>query len=278
MSFIESSSTEKDLPITLYFEDFGEGQPVILIHGWPLSSSMWEYQKQAIVDAGFRCLTYDRRGFGKSDQPWEGYNYDTMAADLHDIISFLELEEVILVGFSMGGGEVARYIGNYGTQSIAKAILVGAVTPFMLKTEDNPDGVPQEVFDDMKSGIQKDRASFLNDFGKNFVNFEKNKDRVSESQVHWNWNIAMGASAKATLDCIDAFGQTDFRADLKKFDIPTLVVHGDADQIVPLEKSGKRSAAMIDEAQLEIMKGAPHGLPFTHTEEFNEKLIAFMKA
>ena len=272
-----TSCTAKD-DIALYYEDYGTGDPVILRHGWPLSHRMWDDQMSALVNAGYRVIAYDRRGFGQSDKPWDGYDYDTLAADLKGLIDQLELENVILVGFSMGGGEVARYIGTYYTDKIAKAVLVGAVTPFMLKTDDNPEGVDGEVFDGMKAGIQDDFVGFFAGFGEYFVTYENNKDRISKDQLHFNQMVAASASKKAVLDCVDSFGRTDFRKDLEAFDIPTLIIHGDDDQTVPLEKSGQRAHEMIKGSQLDVIKGAPHGLNFTHTKELNESLIRFLKA
>lgn len=278
MSFIETTSKQKDKPVKLYYEDYGEGQPVILIHGWPLSGKMWEYQVEKVVEAGFRCITYDRRGFGQSDRPWDGYDYDTLAKDLNDIITKLGLVDAIIVGFSMGGGEVARYIGNYGTSKLAKAALISAVPPFMLKTDDNPDGLEKEVFEGFKKEIRNDRPGFLAGFGKKFLNFEDNTDKISEDLANFYWGVACSASPKATIDCVDSFGLTDFREDLKKVDIPTLVVHGDADQIVPIEISGKKSADMIGQATYKVVEGAPHGLILTHTHEFNKIFIDFLQS
>ena len=277
MSYFKTSSIENRENIKLYYEDYGTGDPVILIHGWPLSAQMWEYQTQVLVEAGHRVISYDRRGFGRSDKPWSGYDYDTLAKDLNDLITGLDLENVTIVGFSMGGGEVSRYIGNYGTSKLKKAALVSSVAAFMLKTDDNPDGVPQETFDGFKAAIRKDRLAFLKDFGNNFVNYDDNKDKISEAQVHFNWSIAAGASPKGTLDCITSFGTTDFRADLEKFDIPTLIIHGDADQVVPIKPSGEQAASIVKGSRYEVIKGAPHGLVFTHTEEVNKILIDFLK-
>jgi len=278
MSFIETTSKEKDKNIKLYYEDYGEGKPVILIHGWPLSHRMWEYQIEEIVDAGFRCIAYDRRGFGDSDKPWDNYDYDSLAKDLNDIITKLELSEVTLVGFSMGGGEVARYIGKYGTANLSKAALISAVPPFMLKTDDNPDGLEKDVFEGFKKEIRKDRQAFLQGFGKQFVNFEKVGDRISEEMLEYYWAIACKASANASLKCIDSFGLTDFREDLKEFDVPTLVVHGNGDEVVPIEISGKISADMIQDSKYHVIEEAPHGLVLTHTAEFNKILLDFLKS
>ncbi|HEA31534.1 MAG TPA: alpha/beta hydrolase [Leeuwenhoekiella sp.] len=278
MSYLHTTSSENGEPIQLFFEKYGEGQPVILIHGWPLSHQMWEYQTQKIVDAGYQVVAYDRRGFGKSSKPYYGYDYDTLAKDLNDLINALDLKDVILTGFSMGGGEVARYIGKYGTDKVAKAALVSSVVPFMLKTSDNPNGVPEETFESFKKNVKEDRLGFLEEFGDNFVNYKDNKKNISEAQVHFNWSIAAEASPKATLDCIDSFGKTDFRDDCKKFDIPTLIVHGDADNVVPIETAGQAAAKIIKDNNFQIIKGAPHGLVFTHTEEFNTIFLNFLKS
>lgn len=277
MNYIKTTQEEKGKKVKLFYEDYGEGKPVILIHGWPLSHKMWEYQIEEVVNAGFRCITYDRRGFGASDKPWEGYNYDTLASDLNDVINTLDLSEVTIVGFSMGGGEVARYIGDYGTKKLSKAALISAVPPFMLKTENNPDGLEKDIFEGFKEEIRKDRAGFLEGFGDNFYNFDKNKDRISEAQKHLDWSIACSASAKATLDCVDAFGHTDFREDLKKFDVPTLIVHGDADEVVPMDIAGKKSNELIENATFKVIEGAPHGLMVTHKKELNDILLQFLK-
>ena len=278
MSFIETTSKEKGKNINLFYEDYGEGDPVILIHGWPLSHRMWEYQINAVVEAGFRCIAYDRRGFGDSDKPWGKYDYDTLARDLNDIITRLDLSKVTIVGFSMGGGEVARYIGNYGTSKLSKAALISAVPPLMLKTDNNPNGIEKEVFENFKKEIRNDRPGFLKGFGKQFVNFDKVGDRISEEMADYYWSEACKASSKASLDCVDSFGYTDFSEDLKKFDIPTLVVHGDADEIVPIEISGKKSADMISDSEYHVIDQAPHGLVLTHTAEFNKIFLDFLKS
>jgi peroxiredoxin len=276
MSELNTSSLEKSKAIKLAYNDYGSGQPIVLIHGWPLNRVMWEYQVEALVNKGYRVIAYDRRGFGESSKPWNGYDYDTLAKDLKDLIETLKLENVILIGFSMGGGEVARYIGNYGTSLIDKAVLVSAITPFMLKTEEN-DAVDASVFEGMKEGIKQDRPHFFKEFGKNFYNYESLKeDRISDATLQLTWNLAMQGSRKATLDCVDSFGKTDFRADCKKFDIPTLIVHGDEDQIVPLEASAKKAKELIKNSRLEVIKKAPHGLMMTHHEEFNSMLLEFL--
>ncbi len=259
----------------LFFRDLGEGAPVVLIHGWPLNGDMWEYQIGALVEAGFRCIAYDRRGFGQSDQPWNGYDYDTFADDLADLIEVLDLQDVALVGFSMGGGEVARYIGRHGTSRLSKAVLMGAVPPFLLQTPDHPEGAPQAVFDGMIAGIKADRPQFFIEFSKGFFGLPDNK--VSQGILDWTLMHALKASPKGTVDCVTAFGTTDFREDLPKFDIPTLIQHGDADAIVPIAISARKAAEMIPGAVLMEYAGAPHGLFYTHRDAVNADLIAFLK-
>ena len=271
-------ATEKDLAVNLYFEDYGDGSPVVLIHGWPLSHRMWEYQVHALTEAGYRCILYDRRGYGNSDKPWHGYDYATLSNDLHELVTALDLQNATLVGFSMGGGEVARYFGQFGADRVSKAMFVSAVTPYMLKTDDNPEGVPQDVFDGFKKNIRDDRIAFLDHFGKQFVNWDKAGKTVSKDLLEYNKAIASFASPRATLECITAFGTTDFRPDMKKITVPTLLVHGDADQIVPLEVSAEQAAKMISDSRLEIIENAPHGLNYTHTEELNEMMLDFLRS
>ncbi len=269
--------TEKNHVISLSYADYGEGKPIVLIHGWPLSHRMWEKQIMALTEAGYRVIAYDRRGFGESYKPWTGYDYDTFAADLNTLITELDLRDVVLVGFSMGGGEVARYIGTYGTERIAKAVLMSAVTPFLLKTADNPEGVDQSVFDGMIQGLKKDRPGFLEAFGKMFVNWDKDgKDLLSQPALQHSWDIAVWSSPKATIDCVKAFSATDFRKDLAKFTIPTLILHGDADQIVPFEVSGQRAHGLIPGSELVIIPGGAHGLTYTRPDKVNTALLDFI--
>ena len=271
MPYIKTTST----PATeIYYQDLGKGQPVVLIHGWPLSHRSWESQVNALTAAGYRVIAYDRRGFGESGKPAGGYDYDTFASDLNDLMTQLDLHDAVIGGFSMGGGEVARYIGKYGTERVSKAMLLGAITPFLLNTADNPDAAPQSLFDGMVAGVVKDRLAFLDTFFKDFYNTDKvpsHADLVPFSK----W-IAWAASPIATQQCIVAFGTTDFRDDLKKFDMPTLIVHGDEDRIVPISISGKKSHDMIPASRYEVLKGAPHGFAATHAHELNKIILSFL--
>jgi peroxiredoxin len=264
-------------PTELYYYEQGQGKPVVLIHGWPLSHRMWESQITALAEAGYRVIAYDRRGFGQSGRPSAGYDYDTFAADLNDLITQLDLRDAALAGFSMGGGEVARYIGRYGTERVSKAMLLGAVPPFLLKTGDNPQGLDKAVFDGILESIRKDRIAFLGDFFYSFYNLDKNGKEGQELVVFSKW-IAWEASPLATQQCVNAFGETDFRADLAKFDIPTLVAHGDADQIVPLAVSGQRSHELIQGSRLEVVTGAPHGFAATHAQQLNALMLDFLQS
>ena len=269
-------STENNQPVELHFTDQGAGKPVVLIHGWPLSGRAWEPQVPALIEAGYRVINYDRRGFGGSSQPWQGYDYDTFAADLDALLTHLDLTEVTLAGFSMGGGEVVRYIATYGEARIAKAVLASAVPPLLYKSADNPDGgLDDATIETFETAVKTDRIAFLDEFTKNF--FSANGElKVSEAQRAYALDIAAFASPKGTLDCIGAFARTDFRADLPKVTVPTLVIHGDADAIVPFEVSGRRSAELIAGAQLVVIKGGPHGVNASHTKEFNDALLAFL--
>ena len=276
MAFLHVGS-ENSAPIELYYEDHGSGSPVVLIHGWPLSSRSWENQVPALVDAGYRVVTYDRRGFGSSSQPWDGYDYDTFAADLDALMGHLDLRDVTLVGFSMGGGEVARYIGRYGTARVAKAVLAGAVPPYLYKGDDNPEGgLDEAMIQQFKDGVRGDRIAFLDEFITNFFVAGERSDLVSEQNRLYHREIAEFASPKGTLDCIAAFSYTDFRDDLAKIDVPTLVIHGDSDAIVPFEVSGKRSHEAITDSSLVLVEGAPHGFNATHAEQFNRGLLDFL--
>ena len=276
MAFLEVDR-ENNAPVELYYEDYGSGKPVVLIHGWPLSGRSWEKQVPALVEAGHRVITYDRRGFGKSSQPWTGYDYDTFARDLNTLLEHLDLNDVTLVGFSMGGGEVARYIGTYGSARVAKAVLAAAVPPYLYKADDNPDGgLDDATIEQFENGVKSDRLAFFEDFATNFFSTEDGGLLVSEASRQYHRDIAWFASPKGTLDCIGAFGRTDFRDDLAKFDVPTLVIHGDSDGIVPFEVSGKRSVDAIADSSLALIEGGPHGINATHPEAFNKALLDFI--
>jgi non-heme chloroperoxidase len=263
-------------PINLYYEDHGTGQPVVLIHGWPLNGASWEKQTAALLAAGHRVVTYDRRGFGRSDQPADGYDYDTFASDLNEVLTTLDLRDAVLVGFSMGSGEVTRYLGTYGSDRIAKAVVIGVVPPFLLKTDDNPGGVDASVFKGIEEAITADRFAFMTAFLADFYNVDVlGGERISEQAVQASWNVAVSASAKGTLDCVQAW-LTDFRADLPRIDVPTLIIHGDADRTLPVEATAIPLAQRITGARLTIVPGGPHGLIWTHADEVNTALLAFL--
>ena len=264
--------------VTLHVDDQGQGRPVVLIHGWPLSGEAWEKQVPALLDAGFRVITYDRRGFGRSDKPDGGYNYDTLAADLDALMAERDLNDVTLVGFSMGGGEVARYVGNHGEARLHSVVFASAVPPYMMKTDDNPDGpLTEDAAKEMRAGLEKDRESFFDDFTKNFFTAE-DELKVSEDDRQKAITLCHQSDQQAALGCMDAFGTTDFRQDLDKITIPTLVLHGAADGIVPVEGSGDRTAQQVKNARKVVVDGAPHGMNVSHAAEFNAALIEFLKS
>lgn len=278
MPYIEISQASAPA-VQLHYQDFGQGPPIVLIHGWPLSGRTWEAQVGPLVEAGYRVIAYDRRGFGASSQPWSGYDYDTLAADLHELITMLKLEDVTLIGFSMGGGEVARYVGLYGTKAVRRAIFAAAVTPYLYKAKDNPEGaVTDEDIQAKEDAVREDRLAFLEEFSKKFFANATGRQMVSEPQREYARMIGAWASAKGSHDCIGAFSRTDFRGDLKKFDIPTLVIHGDSDQIVPLEVSGARTHKAIEGSRLHVIKNGPHGCNLSHAGEFNQAVLDFLKA
>lgn len=270
-------STDGASPVELHYEDYGSGAPIVLIHGWPLSGRSWEPQIPALVAAGHRVITYDRRGFGWSSQPWDGYDYDTLAADLKALVDHLDLRDMTLAGFSMGGGEVVRYIARHGDEGrVARAVLASAVPPYLYKSDDNPDGgLDDATIETFQGGVIGDRLAFLDQFTTNF--FSANGElKVSEDQRLYAKQIAAFASPKGTLDCIGAFGRTDFRDDLDKVTVPTLVIHGDADAIVPIEVSGNRSHAALAKSTLVIIEGGPHAINASHPDEFNATLLEFL--
>src|SRR5271154_5742304 len=268
--------TENTSTIEIHYEDHGKGQPVILIHGYPLNGTSWEKQTAALLNAGLRVITYDRRGFGKSSQPATGYNYDTFAEDLHKLITHLELHDFSLVGFSMGGGEVVRYIGKYGSKDVSKAVIISGVPPFLLKTPDNPEGVDESVFDGIEKAVIADRYAFFTEFFKNFYNTDVylNK-RVSEQAVQASWNVAASSSPAASLAWVATWHE-DFRKDLSKIDVPALVLHGDADRILPINAAGARTGKLIKGARLVVVKDGPHCITWTHADEVNAELLNFL--
>jgi len=276
MSYI-TVGKENSGTIDLYYEDHGAGKPVVLIHGWPLSNKSWEKQVPVLVDAGYRVIAYDRRGFGNSAKPTSGYDYDTLAEDLHKIMTELDLADATLVGFSMGGGEVARYLGTYGSDRVEKAVFISAIQPFLLKTSDNPEGLEGSIFDEFMEGIAADRPAFLSKFLSEFYNVDIFKgDRVSDEVVRLSWNIAATASPRGTLDCVSAW-LTDFRSDLASIEVPVLVIHGDADRISPFPASGKRIPEFVRDSRLVVIEGGPHGINWTHADRVNRELLDFLE-
>ena len=263
----------------IYYKDWGTGQPVVFSHGWPLSADSWESQMMFLASKGYRCIAHDRRGHGRSSQPWDGNDMDTFADDLSELIEKLDLKDVFLIGFSMGGGEVARYVGRHGTDRLARAALIAAVPPLMLKTEANPGGLPMQVFDEIRAGCIADRAQFYKNLASGpFFGANRPGAKVSQGMIDSFWLQGMRAGHKGTFDCIKAFSETDFTDDLEKFDVPTLVIHGDDDQVVPIGASALRSSKLIKNATLKIYKGAPHGLADTHKDQLNADLLAFLKS
>ena len=261
----------------LYVKDWGSGRPVVLIHGWPLSSDSWDDHAMALAEAGFRAIAYDRRGFGRSGQPWSGYDYDTLSDDLADVLKETGAEEdVTLVGFSMGGGEVARYMSRHDGRGVVAAGLIASVVPYMLKTDDNPDGVPEAELAKIAAGIKEDRVSFFANFFKGFYGIGVMSHPVSNEQLMWAWRVAMQAGLKPTLACAESFGHTDFRPDLAAFRVPTLVVHGTSDATVPIDATARKAAAGISGSQLIEYDGAPHGLTVTEKDRFTKDLLTFL--
>lgn len=271
-----SVGSENSTSIDLYYEDHGAGQPVVLIHGYPLDGHSWEKQSAQLLKAGYRVITYDRRGFGQSSQPTTGYDYDTFAADLNTLLETLDLTDVVLVGFSMGTGEVARYLSTYGSGRVAKAAFLASLEPFLLKTDDNPAGVPQEVFDGILAAVTEDRYAYFTDFYRSFYNTDENLGtRLSEQALRNSWNVAAGASWYASSAAVPTW-TTDFRGDIPKIDVPTLILHGTADNILPIDATARPFHQQLPAADYVEIDGAPHGLLWTHADEVNQALLAFL--
>jgi non-heme chloroperoxidase len=268
--------TENSAAIEIHYEDHGCGQPVVLIHGYPLNGASWEKQERVLLQAGYRVISYDRRGFGKSSQPTVGYDYDTFAADLNALLEHLDITDVVLVGFSMGTGEVTRYLGTYGSTRVAKAVLMGTIPPFLLKTSDNPEGVDGAVFDEIKAAVVKDRPAYFKDFLDNFYNVDVlGGTRISEQAWQNSFTVAIGASAYAARACVDTW-LTNFCEDLPKIDVPTLLIHGDADRILPYAATAARLPGLIKDLEFVTVKGGPHNIAWTHPDEVNGALLAFL--
>ncbi len=262
----------------LYYKDWGSGQPLVFCHGWPLTADSWESQMFFLASKGYRCIAHDRRGYGRSSQPWDGNEMDTFADDLAMLIEHLDLKQAVLIGFSMGGGEVARYIGRHGTQRIAKTVLISSVPPLMLKTDANPGGLDKEVFDGFRESFLANRAQFFIDVASGpFFGFNRPKAKVSQGLIDKWFMQGMLGGHKNTYEGIKAFSETDFTEDLKKFDVPTLVIHGDDDQVVPIDAAGRASAKLVKGAELIVYPGAPHGITDTHKDRLNQDLLAFLK-
>ncbi|WP_317126118.1 alpha/beta fold hydrolase [Flavobacterium rhamnosiphilum] len=264
--------------VKLYVKDYGEGKPVILIHGWPLSNEMWEYQIDTLVQNNFRVIVYDRRGFGKSSQPWDGYDYDTLADDLKAIIDQLDLKEATLVGFSMGGGEVVRYFSRHSGKGVSKAVLIASVTPFQLQTDSNPNGVPQEKYDAMAAQIKEDRIGFLDSFGKTFFGVSFISKPISTPLLDYYRMLCSFASPRATLECAISFSTTDFRREMASVNVPTLIIHGDEDKTVPIEITSEIAAKLIPDNKFIVYEGAPHGLFYIEKDKLNKDLIEFLNS
>jgi len=267
---------ENSSNIELHYQDYGKGRPIVLIHGYPLSGRAWEKQIPTLLDLGYRVIAYDRRGFGQSSQPWSGYNYNTFTDDLHKLVTELDLRDFLLMGHSMGGGEVARYLGKHGSENVTKAVFLAGIPPCLLKSADNPEGVDGKVFDGIRKAILADRPAFFAKFFADFYNVDKLGGKlISEDDVRADWITAVNAAPQAALDCVETWG-TDFRNDLKQINVPTLIIQGDADRIVPFASSGKRMPALIKGSKLVVIEGAPHGLAWTHAEQVNRAVADFL--
>lgn len=273
MSFVETADGT-----SLYVKDWGAGRPVVFIHGWPLNADMWEPQMLHLTAHGYRAIAYDRRGFGRSDQPWSGYDYDTLADDLHTLLEALALEDAMIVGFSMGGGEVARYLARYGTGRVSRAVLIGSVTPALQCSERYPEGVDPAVFESMRAALLADRPGFFESFNPLMTGANRANSRVGKPVLNWFTHMALQASLKATIDCVSAFATTDFQLDMARIDVPILLIHGGDDQTTPLELTSRAAARLTERATLEIYEGAPHAVMLTHGERLNRDLLAFARA
>jgi non-heme chloroperoxidase len=263
--------------IEIYYEDHGHGEPIVLIHGYPLDGHSWEKQERVLLEAGYRVITYDRRGFGQSSQPTVGYDYDTFTGDLNLLLNHLEVQQVVLVGFSMGTGEVTRYLGTYGSARVRKAVLMGAIPPFLLKTSDNPDGVDRSVFEGIKEAVVQDRPAYFKNFLDNFYNVDVlGGSRISDQAWQNSFNVAVQASAHASYACVDTW-LTDFRADLPKIDVPVLLIHGDADRILPYQNTAARLPGLITDLTFVTVEGGPHNIAWTHPDVVNPALLEFLK-
>ncbi len=263
--------------VRIFYQDYGQGDPVLLIHGWPLSHQAWEGQIATLIDAGYRVIAYDRRGFGKSSQPLEGYDYSSLATDLRELILHLDLNNVTLVGFSMGGGEVVRYFTDYQGDRVTKAALIASIVPLVAQKDDNPDGVPQKNLDEIMEALKNDRIGFLKGFHENFYNFDELKGEISQASLDYDFSIASHASPIATIKAAEAWATTDFRSELKNIDVPTLIIHGDADNIVPFQTSAQQAAQGIATNEYHLIKDAPHGLTLTHRDEVDSLILEFLK-
>jgi non-heme chloroperoxidase len=272
-----TTNTKNNIATEIFYRDFGAGQPVILIHGWPLNGDSWEPQVPALTEAGFRCIVYDRRGFGKSDMPYNDYGYDSLAADLHAIIEALDLSNVILAGFSMGGGEVVRYLTNYGDKKIAKAALISSIIPLVAQQADNTDGVPKEDLENIMDALKTDRVDFLKHFHKNFYNVGLLNKNVSQARLDADFIVSSQASGHATIKAAEAWATTDFRSELKNIKVPVLIIHGDDDKIVPIKTAGQQAAQMIAHSEYVVIENGPHGINVTHADEVNTAIVNFCK-
>lgn len=277
MAYLKLSDDMGNEDVYLYYEDYGSGRPVVLLHGWPLSHRAWEAQISILVSSGYRVVIYDRRGFGESSRPWNGYHYDQFASDLNEIMEHLDLVNATLVGYSMGGGEVVRYLSEYGSERVASIVLAAAIPPYLYKNEAHPEGaIDEKTIINFEESLLKDRPAFIDEFIKDFFSASVMGEKVSDAQHVYHREIALFASPKATLDCIRAFSKTDFRDDISRINVPVLLIHGDSDSIVPYEKSAEVVLSMLPQAELTLIKGGPHGINLTHKDEFNQGLLRFL--